>query len=78
MIRNLVNIGEAVKNLSDDLRSRAPEIPWRQIAGMRDRLVHAYFTVDLDLVYEVIESEMPRLENRVRALLDVSKNEQEQ
>ena len=50
VIRKLEIIGEAVKQLSDGTRSRAPEIPWKQIAGMRDHLTHNYFGVDLGLV----------------------------
>ena len=50
VIRNLEVIGEAVKALSDDLKSSRGEVQWRQIGGMRDRLIHHYFDVDLDLV----------------------------
>lgn len=51
IIRKLEVVGEAVKQLSDTTRQRRPEIPWKQIAGMRDRLTHAYFGVDLGLVW---------------------------
>jgi uncharacterized protein with HEPN domain len=50
VIRKLEIIGEAVKRLSDETRARQPKIPWKQIAGMRDRLTHDYFGVDLGLV----------------------------
>ena len=60
VIRKLEIIGEAVKQLSDGTRSRAPEIPWKRIAGMRDRLTHDYFGVDLGLVWTTVEQELPR------------------
>jgi uncharacterized protein with HEPN domain len=55
IIRKLEVIGEAVKQLSEPTRRRRPEIPWRQIAGMRDHLTHAYFGIDLGLVWRVVE-----------------------
>ncbi len=59
VIRNLEIIGEAVKRLSPSLTNAHPGVPWRQIAGMRDKLVHDYFGVDLDLVWGVpSENEM--------------------
>ena len=55
ILRKLEVIGEAVKNLSEGVKQRRPEIPWRQIAGMRDRLTHDYFGVDLALVWATVE-----------------------
>ena len=52
-LRKLEVIGQAVKNLSERTKSSQPDIPWKQIAGMRDKLVHDYFGVDLDLVWGV-------------------------
>jgi uncharacterized protein with HEPN domain len=54
-------IGEIVKRLSPEFRQSHPEIPWRQIAGMRDKLVHDYSKVDLDLTWEVSQSSIPKL-----------------
>jgi len=68
-IRKLEIVGEAVKQLSDALRERRPDIPWRQIAGMRDRLTHAYFGVDLALVWTVVERDVPALKAAVLELL---------
>jgi uncharacterized protein with HEPN domain len=65
VIRNLEIIGEAVKHLSEDVTSAHPDVPWRQIAGMRDKLVHDYFGVDLELVWQVVEQELPSLRARV-------------
>ncbi len=69
VIRKLEIIGEAVKQLSDETRQRRPEIPWKQIAGMRDRLTHAYFSVDLGLVWAVVDRDLDALATAVRALL---------
>lgn len=66
IIRKLEVIGEAVKNLSPESRSGRPDIPWAQIAGMRDRLTHAYFGVDLALVWQVNRARPWRLGRRDR------------
>lgn len=62
-------IGEAVKALSDDLRSANPDVPWKQIAGMRDVLIHHYFGVKLETVWQVVVEHLPPLRQRVRELL---------
>lgn len=69
VVRNLQVIGEAVKRLSDNLKQAHPDVAWRQIAGMRDKLVHDYFGVDLDLVWQVVEHELPTLRQRVGTIL---------
>jgi uncharacterized protein with HEPN domain len=68
-IRNLEIIGEAAKSLSEATRSRRADIPWRQIAGMRDKLIHQYFGVNLELVWSTVEIEIPRLKKAVEELL---------
>lgn len=70
VIRQIEIIGEAVKNLSPELIDRAPGVPWRLIAGARDRLVHAYFKVDLDMVWVMVEHDLPHLRTNVLGLLD--------
>ena len=69
VIRKLEIIGEAVKQLSSATKERRPEIQWKQIAGMRDRLTHDYFGVDLVLVWRVVERDLPVLKAAVMALL---------
>lgn len=66
--KNLMVIGEAAKNLSEATRSKASEIPWNRVAGMRDRIVHAYFSVDLEIIWKVIEQELPELRKAVEQL----------
>jgi uncharacterized protein with HEPN domain len=74
VVRNVEIIGQAVKGLSEDARALEPTVPWRQIAGMRDKLIHEYFGVDLALVWDVVERELPalrpRMEEMIRRLAD--------
>lgn len=69
VLRNLEILGEASKRVSDDLRNRASDVPWRQMAGLRDKLIHDYFGVDLSLVWDVVTSELPVARDRVVALI---------
>jgi uncharacterized protein with HEPN domain len=69
IIRKLEIIGEGVKRLSEETRARRPEIPWKQIVGMRDRLIHAYFGVDLGLVWRVVERDLPALDAAASGLM---------
>jgi uncharacterized protein with HEPN domain len=70
VVRNLEIVGEAAKRVSPDLRKRAPGVPWREMAGMRDKLVHDYFGVDLDLVWDVVATELPAARARILLLLE--------
>jgi uncharacterized protein with HEPN domain len=61
VVRNLEVIGEAVKRLSASVRTRFPEIPWRRIAGMRDKLIHDHGRGDLEAVWTIVEDHLPPL-----------------
>jgi uncharacterized protein with HEPN domain len=69
VIRNIEIIGEAVKGLSAPLRERYPEVPWKNMAGVRDRLIHGYFGINLDIVWDIATVELPLLEPRLSAIL---------
>jgi uncharacterized protein with HEPN domain len=69
VIRNLEVIGEAVKNLSADLRDKHPDVPWARIAGMRDVLIHGYFGVRLETVWNAVENRIPELKRYVSLLI---------
>lgn len=70
MIRNLIVIGEAVKNLSSELRDSEVAIPWKSIAGMRDVLIHDYLRVNLEQVWETVARDLPPLGVTVRLLIE--------
>lgn len=68
VVRNLEVIGEAANRLPPEFCARHPEIPWRRIVGLRNRIVHEYFDVDIDLVWEIVSSELPTLRSQVTGL----------
>jgi uncharacterized protein with HEPN domain len=72
MLHQLLIMGEAVKRLSIPFRENHPEIDWKAVAGMRDVLIHAYDTVDLDLVWEIAETHVPHLLEQLEPLLPKS------
>ena len=65
VIRNLEIIGESVKNITPATREQYPDIPWKQMAGLRDILIHQYFGVDLDTIWLVVENRLPLLSERI-------------
>lgn len=69
VVRQIEIIGEAVKQLSAPLTASEPSVPWRQIAGTRDRLIHAYFRVDLDAVWSMVQNDLPQLKANVLRML---------
>lgn len=61
VVRAIEIIGEAVKNIPDDIKEKYPEIPWKGMAGMRDKVIHGYFGVDLKVVWETVKSRIPEI-----------------
>ena len=70
VVRNLEVLGEAAKRIPEALRRESPDIPWQRIAGLRDILIHQYFGIDFDIVWDVIQTKVLPLERRLRELLD--------
>lgn len=68
-IRRLEIIGEAVKNLPKEFTKKYKSVPWKKIARMRDKLIHKYFGVDLDLTYDIIKRELPKLKKDIKKIL---------
>lgn len=69
VIHHLEIIGEAARAIPQDYRSIHPEIPWGQISGMRNILIHMYFGIDRDIVWTVVEHDLPHLKSVVEAIL---------
>jgi uncharacterized protein with HEPN domain len=77
VIRRIEIIGEAVKGIPLEIRSNYPTIPWGDIAGARDILIHEYFRVDLALTWEMVKKDLPVLESEVRTILgEISQGKQ--
>lgn len=70
VLRSIEVIGEAAKNLLAPFREVYTDIPWRAMAGMRDRLIHAYFSVDWEIVWDVLTHEIPALKPLIHVLLE--------
>lgn len=68
-VRSLEIIGEATKQIPNDLRQRYSHIDWRAMAGMRDRLIHAYFGVDYDIVWDVVINKVPALNLEIQQII---------
>lgn len=68
--RNLEIVGEAVKNIPEDIRSRQPDVEWKKIAGLRDILIHQYFGIDTEIIWDIVQNKIPVLEQQIRKIID--------
>ena len=74
--RSIEIIGEAAKNISTDLKKKYKDIKWKDISGMRDKIIHFYFGVKWEIVWSVIKNEIPLLKEKIETILkEVEKNE---
>jgi uncharacterized protein with HEPN domain len=69
-------IGEAVKNISAEIRSRRPDVPWKDLAGMRDKCIHMYFNVNFSRVWESVKKDIPQIRPAIQSLLEELRREQ--
>ncbi len=69
VVRGLEIIGEGVKNISSSTKKKNPDLSWKDIAGTRDVLIHAYFSVDYDLVWIIVKDDVPKLKMKVEEIL---------
>jgi len=76
IIHHIQIIGEAARNVSDSVRDFYPEIPWRLIIGMRDVLVHQYFNIDLEEIWDTAENDLPELKRNIETILKKIKHDE--
>ncbi|MBH0200344.1 MAG: DUF86 domain-containing protein [Nitrospira sp.] len=69
VVRNLEVIGEAVKKLPEDLRAQHAAVEWKKIAGLRDILIHEYFGLDAEIVWDIVQTKVPVLDREIRSML---------
>jgi uncharacterized protein with HEPN domain len=69
VVRNLEVIGEAIKCLPPELRNRHPGVPWQRIAGLRAILIHHYFGIDVDIVWDIVQTKLPELKIQIEAIV---------
>ena len=69
-VRSLEIIGEAAKNVPEEFRARYPTVEWRAMSGMRDRLIHGYFGVDYELVWDVVKNRIPDVRRQIESILE--------
>jgi len=68
IVRAIEVIGEAVKNLSNEFKEKHKDIPWKEIIGTRDIMIHKYFGVDLEIVWDIIENNLPDLKKKLKSI----------
>jgi uncharacterized protein with HEPN domain len=69
LVKCIEVVGEASKRIPEDVRSKYPTIPWRDMTGIRDRLVHGYFSVDMSIIWKTATEEFPEIKPQIEAIL---------
>ena len=70
VIRSIEIIGEAAKKISDDIKTQFPQPPWKEICGIRDKLIHDYFGVDIDVIWQTLMQDLPTLKNDIEEIIE--------
>jgi uncharacterized protein with HEPN domain len=70
VLRSIEVMGEASRKIPEEIRSRYPQMPWKKMTGMRDKLIHEYHGVDLDTVWQTLHDDIPPLKNKVQEIID--------
>ncbi len=68
VLMNIAIIGEAAKKVPDEIKESYPEIPWKEISGMRDRIIHDYFGIDIEIVWQTVIKDIPYLKNTIKQI----------
>lgn len=70
VVRNFEIIGEASKHIPEEIKSQYPDIPWKEMAGMRDKIIHEYFGIDLEIVWKTVNIRLPQLRPLLKNIYD--------
>lgn len=70
VIKNILVIGEATKNIPNHIRTENPQIEWRKMAGMRDMMIHGYFLINYQIVWDVVQNKIPTLRQQIKNLIE--------
>lgn len=69
VVRNLEVTGEASKNVTAEFKAKYPDIPWKKMSGLRDKLIHFYFGIDYNIVWNIAKKELPKLRKQIKEIL---------
>lgn len=76
VVRNFEIIGEAVKNINVDLKQRFPDTDWKAVAGFRDTLIHGYFSIDLEILWDIAVNKIPPLRDEIASIIEYQKTQE--